>query len=108
MGAFGGQEIPTEVGDDDIIIPSHFSLMQNYPNPFNATTAMRFILPETGEVVLSIYNILGQRVETLLENTLQAGEHTVTWDASGLPSGVYFARLEIKEHAKSIKMVLLK
>jgi hypothetical protein len=109
MGAFGGQEIRTEIGgDDNVIFPSHFSLLQNYPNPFNATTAIKFILPETGDVTLSIYNIIGQRVAILFEGTRQAGEHTVNWDASGFPSGIYFARLEAMALSKNIRMVLLK
>lgn len=109
MGAFGGQEIPTDIGgDDNVILPAHFSLLQNYPNPFNATTTIRFIMPETGDITLSIYNILGQRVATLLRGTLKAGEHTVVWDASGFPAGIYFARVEAVAHSKNISMVLLK
>lgn len=109
MGAFGGQEIPTDVGgENNVIIPSHFSLLQNYPNPFNAVTIIKFVLPETGDIRLSIYNLLGQRVTTLLECEQEAGEHAVIWDAPDFPSGIYFARLEAGEHYQSIKMVLLK
>ncbi len=109
MGTFGGQEIPTYIGgDDNAIFPSHFSLLQNYPNPFNATTIIKFILPETGGITLSVYNILGQQIATLSESIRQAGEHAIIWDAANFPSGVYFARLEAGGHNQSIKMVLLK
>ena len=89
-------------------IPSQFALAPNFPNPFNPSTTIRYSLPESGEVSLSIYNILGQRVEILFEGFQQAGEHAVTWDASDYPSGVFFTRLETADRSSHIKMVLLK
>ncbi len=88
--------------------PSEFSLSQNYPNPFNAVTTLSYMLPQSGSITISIYNLLGQRVAILHEGILQAGRYTTTWDATGFPTGVYFARLEAGEHSESIKMVLLK
>ncbi|MEE9554028.1 MAG: T9SS type A sorting domain-containing protein [candidate division Zixibacteria bacterium] len=67
-----------------------------------------YSLPEQGEVVIYIYNLLGQRIATLFEGTREAGEHSITWDAVDFPSGVYFARLETGEQSENIKMVLLK
>jgi hypothetical protein len=84
------------------------SLLQNYPNPFNAFTTIKYYLPSESETRLSIYNLLGQRVETLLEGVQDPGEHTLTWDASHSPSGIYFARLETRCRTDNIKMVLLK
>lgn len=88
--------------------PESFRLAQSYPNPFNATTTLDYSLPESAEVILSIYDILGRRVDTLFEGKRDAGKYTVTWDASEFPSGVYFARLEAGESTETIKMVLLK
>ena len=81
---------------------------QNYPNPFNAATVIRYGLPEASFATVSVYNLVGQRVAALYEGNQQAGQHTITWDASDFPSGIYFARLEAAGYDKSVKMVLLK
>jgi len=78
------------------------------PNPFNSSTTIGFTLNEPGMVNLSVYNIQGQRVAELFNDIRQAGEHSITWDASDYPSGVYFARLEAGGSSKTAKMVLLK
>jgi hypothetical protein len=83
-------------------------LLQNYPDPFNSETMLRFHLSKSEFVYLHIYNILGQRLKVLLEGKREAGEHSVVWDASGLSSGIYFARLEVGGYSRTIKMVLLK
>ncbi len=92
--------------------PEKLYLLENYPNPFNAATILTYNISIPGHargvVKLSIYNILGQHVAILFEGMQEAGEHTITWDATAFPSGVYFARLETEEHSESIKMVLLK
>jgi len=84
------------------------SFLTAYPNPFNSSTAISYSLAAAGHVVLSIYNIMGQKVATLFSGVQQAGEHKVVWDAAGTPSGVYFARLESDGGSRSIKMVLLR
>ncbi len=94
--------------EDEAIKPGKFQLDQNHPNPFNAKTVLNYSLPESGVVTLSIYNILGQQVMTLFVGEKAAGKHTIAWDASTFPSGVYFARLETMDVSKTIKMVLLK
>ena len=99
--------IPTGMDEAEIVNPDIFSCTA-YPNPFNLSTTIKFSLPEQGEVTLSVYNLLGQRVATLFEGTPEAGEHTITWDATDFPSGVYFARLETDKHSENIKMVLLR
>lgn len=88
--------------------PNAYMLLYNYPNPFNATTTISYYLPSESEISLSIYNLLGQRIETLYEGVQNAGEHALTWDASHLTSGIYFARLEAGRVSENIKMILLK
>lgn len=108
MGAFGGGD-SAAVGITDIpAIPAQFILMQNYPNPFNAQTNIRFVLTESQIVQLSIYDILGREVQTLLDEYRQTGIHTVTFDASSLFSGVYFYQLQAGNEVDTKKMVLLK
>jgi hypothetical protein len=75
-------------------IPAVHSLDQNYPNPFNPATVIRFGLPEASEVRLAIYNILGQEIRVLARMHAEAGYHTVRFDGTGLPTGVYFYRLQ--------------
>jgi hypothetical protein len=89
-------------------LPDRLVLFQNYPNPFNARTTIRFVLPEAQDVELTVYDLLGRRVEVLSDEYMEAGAHTVTWNASDVSSGVYFYRLETKNATKSIKMLLLK
>ena len=98
----------TFIEDDSGNLPSEFALCQNYPNPFNAATTIRYTLSQKSEITLLVYNLLGQQVETLLEGVQNPGEHSLTWDASHLPSGVYFARLATNNATKSGKMLLLR
>jgi|GEM_PF-1185515 len=88
--------------------PSEFTLYQNYPNPFNPTTTIRFDLPEDTHAYMDIYDILGRRVRILLDEELTAGTHSLTFDAAGLASGVYFYRMKIKDEVKTQKMLLAK
>jgi len=85
---------------------------QNYPNPFNPKTIINYELPITSEIELSIYNILGQKVATLVSKKQPAGRYQVEWDASRFASGVYFYRLSAEGRAQSVvqtrKLVLLK
>ncbi|MBU0983807.1 MAG: T9SS type A sorting domain-containing protein [candidate division Zixibacteria bacterium] len=91
------------------LMPTVFALNQNYPNPFNPTTEISFSLPEASTVRLEVYNVAGQRVATLVSSEkYSAGNHTVTWDANGTASGVYFYRLEAGNFTDSRKMILLK
>jgi parallel beta-helix repeat protein len=110
MGAYGGQGIPTGVEDEQAaVIPDAFTLSQNYPNPFNASTTISYQLPEASSVTLDIYDMLGRKIETLINNRPNsAGEHRITWDASGHSSGTYFYRLEVDGHSSTSKMLLIK
>ena len=99
----------TGIGDkDNEPMLREFALIRNFPNPFNASTSIRYGLPEQSDVRIEIYNLLGQRVATIYDGLQDAGEHSITWDASGFPSGVYFARLEVGDYSESLKLVLLK
>lgn len=90
------------------ILPSSFSLSPNYPNPFNSSTTIRYNLPNESPVTIDIYDILGRKVQTLLDVKKQAGQHQVNWNADGLPSGAYFARLRAGEQSQTMKMILMK
>ena len=88
--------------------PASFVLKQNYPNPFNPITVVSWQLSVGAKVDLSVYNVLGQKVSTLVSERQKAGYHQVEWDASGFASGVYFYILKAGEFRDVKKMVLIK
>ena len=88
--------------------PHSFALNQNYPNPFNPTTIISYSLPVAGHVNLTIYNVLGQTVSTLVDERREAGPQTEEWNASNHSSGVYFYRITTTTNTETKKMVLLK
>ena len=94
--------------DTDEERPSSFKLRQNYPNPFNPSTTIRFDLPETSDVRLEVFDMLGRRVTTLVDEQRSAGSHTVRFDATGLTSGLYIYRIIVGEHEITRKMTLVK
>lgn len=96
------------VPPDETILPSRFVLYQSFPNPFNPSTAIRYNIPLSGVVSLKIYNILGQEIATLVNEWKQVGTYSTTWDASGLPSGVYFYRLQLSSFNETKKLILLR
>jgi hypothetical protein len=89
-------------------IPEKFNLFQNYPNPFNPVTKIKFDLPNGSATMLAIYNILGKEVMVLTDQFLQAGSYSIELDASNLPSGVYFYKLQAGNFTDVGKMVLVK
>jgi hypothetical protein len=102
-----------DVDDDNGDLPDHFELSQNHPNPFNPTTEIWFSLPTGCRVSLDIYNSVGQRVATLVDEAMPAGQHVARWNGIGsngqsVASGVYFYRLLAEDFFDSKKMVLLK
>ena len=103
---FGPIELPTDI-EEDLAIPTTFALAQNYPNPFNPTTTIPFHVPQRSRVTLAVYNGLGQRIATLTDREYSPGAHTVTFEAAGLPSGVYFYRLEAEGTTRALPMTLL-
>jgi hypothetical protein len=88
--------------------PDGYALEQNYPNPFNPSTTIRFALPEAGHVKLTVYNILGEEVATLIDGYREAGWYSVNFDASRLASGTYIYLLNANGHILKGKMLLIK
>jgi hypothetical protein len=89
-------------------MPGTFALHQNYPNPFNPATGIRYDLPGAAHVTLAVYDMLGREVATLMDGEQQAGSYTARFDASSLPSGVYFTRLTAGKQVATQKMLLMK
>ncbi|MFA5803401.1 MAG: M6 family metalloprotease domain-containing protein [Melioribacteraceae bacterium] len=94
--------------EKDNKIPTEYLLFQNYPNPFNPTTKMKFGLPERTNAKLTVYDILGRAISTLVDGELEAGYHEVNFDASNLPSGVYFYQLTTPNYNSTKKLLLIK
>lgn len=89
-------------------VPKELELHQNFPNPFNPETTISFYLPESKEIRLSVFNIVGQPVAVIVEGTLSAGEHQFEWDATDKPSGMYIYQLEVGKNVLTRKMTLVK
>jgi hypothetical protein len=89
-------------------VPNQYVLYPNFPNPFNPSTQIAYALPKTGKVSLKVFNLLGEEVITLVNEMQSAGTHTVLFDGSGLPSGIYLCRLQAGSFVETKKMVLLK
>jgi hypothetical protein len=89
-------------------LPEHYSLSQNFPNPFNPVTNINFSIPLKNRVELNVYNTLGEKAATLVNEEMEAGHHQVAFDASDLPSGVYFYRIIAGEFNHTKKLILLK
>ncbi len=101
------EDVPASGGTVEDI-PGAVRLDQNYPNPFNPATVIRFQLPETSDVTLEVFNMLGQRVSLLADGRMTAGEHEVSWDATGMASGLYLYRLTSSDVSLTRRMMLVK
>jgi hypothetical protein len=95
-----------EAGDDQL--PRKFELFQNYPNPFNPVTNIKYAVPKLSQVRIEIYNILGQRVRTLVNEEQPAGYYLVDFDASNLASGFYIYRMQAEGFVDIRKMIVTK
>jgi len=92
----------------ELDLPTEFALSSNYPNPFNASTVIEYQLPEAGDVKLEVYNLIGEKVATLVNGAEEAGYKSVTWDASEVSSGLYFYRLTSGDFSETKMMMLVK
>jgi hypothetical protein len=102
-------DITTGIDESDSEnLPTDFQLNQNYPNPFNPSTTISFTLPTSGAVSLEIYNMLGQRVATLVNGNLSACHHSYKWNAANFSSGIFYYRLTSKVTSETRKMLLVK
>jgi hypothetical protein len=90
------------------LIPKEIQLNQNYPNPFNPSTTVEFAIPKAGYVTLKVFDALGKEIATLASEELGPGYFTARWNASNVPSGIYFYRLQAGEYVETMKMILLK
>ncbi len=113
LNYFGTPGAPNAIEHIVETVPSKFQLKQNYPNPFNPTTKIAFDLPKASKVTLTIYNTLGQKVRTLVNNQLSAGSYLVDWDGRNeagmkVSSGLYIYRLETDNFVATKKMMLMK
>jgi hypothetical protein len=98
----------TGVEEEEASLPAAFGLKQNYPNPFNASTTIDYVTLTSGQVQLAVYNLRGEKVEVLVNEVMPAGEHTVTWDASNVATGVYYYKLSSSEGTITKRALLLK
>jgi flagellar hook assembly protein FlgD len=99
--------ISNEVGVEESA-PAAFTVLQNTPNPFNPTTSISFTLAKAGRVTIDIYNAAGQKIETVVNASMNAGSHSVAWNASKYSAGVYFYTVRSGDFSKTMKMTLLK
>lgn len=109
---FGQVSLAFAAGVSDNL-PKEYALEQNYPNPFNPSTNIALALPTAGKVEVSVFNVLGQKVNTLLSGELPAGNHTIVWDGrnsqgESVSSGIYFYRIVAGDFSQTKKMMMLK
>ncbi|MGB5530727.1 MAG: T9SS type A sorting domain-containing protein, partial [Ignavibacteriaceae bacterium] len=101
----GATFVGEEVNDE---IPTKFLLSNNYPNPFNPSTKIKYSIPQSSNVIIKVFDILGNEIETLANEEKQTGTYDLTWYSKNLPSGVYFYQLRAGEFVQTRKMLLLK
>ena len=94
--------------DVDVSVPYQFALGQNYPNPFNPVTIIKYSIPQSSNVIIKIFGILGNEIETLVNEEKPAGNYELNWNAANLPSGAYFYQLKAGNFIQTKKMILLK
>ena len=102
--------------NDGIISADEFALLQNYPNPFNPSTKIKYSVPNTSQIIIKVYDILGNEIATLIDQEKSIGTYVLTWTAENIPSGVYFYQLKAVDPESSSgqafiqtrKMILLK
>ncbi|MBK7160362.1 MAG: T9SS type A sorting domain-containing protein [Ignavibacteria bacterium] len=106
--SFSNPDTTVNVIQTSSITPENFELYQNYPNPFNPTTNLEFGIPELEFVSLKIFDVLGNEVSTLVNESKPAGRYEVTFNGAGLPSGIYYYKLTSGNYSYTRKMMLIK
>jgi len=101
-------EIVTSIKEITTAFPSEFLLSQNYPNPFNPSTKIKYQVPQASQVQIKVFDVLGNEIETLVNEEKPAGTYELTWNAVNLPNGVYFYQLKAGEYTAVKKMILIK
>jgi hypothetical protein len=105
---FTSKTIVTGVESEGSQVPVSYSLSQNYPNPFNPTTIIKYQIPNSNNVTLKVYDMLGRQVSVLVDGRMEAGVHEVKFDGSGLASGVYFYQLQAADFLATKRLLLIK
>ena len=116
---YGEMPVDRDIGSGEYILrivnplPEDFTILQNFPNPFNPLTTLRYSLPENSFVNITIYDLLGRHVKTLINQTQEAGHKSVIWNATNdddksVSAGIYFYQIRAGEFVQTKKMVLLK
>jgi hypothetical protein len=100
--------IPTDVDEDLTALPEQYYLFQNYPNPFNPSTTIKYSVPQSSNVVIKVFDILGNEIETLVNEEKPAGTYEIDFDARNLSSGVYFYKMTGGNYSETKKMLLLR
>ena len=100
--------ISTSLDVDNILLPEDYELKNAYPNPFNPITNISFSIPQSGLVSINIYDINGELVTKLIDKPLNIGYHSINWDGSSQPSGMYFVRMDSGEFTETQKVFLIK
>jgi hypothetical protein len=101
-------QTPSSLEENPENIPAVFKLYENYPNPFNPSTKIKYSIPQSSNVVIKVYDVLGNEIGTLVNEEKPAGTYEVTWNAASLPSGVYFYQLKAGNFIETKKMILMK
>jgi hypothetical protein len=94
--------------EDELMFPTAYKIEQNFPNPFNPNTTIKYSIPQTSQVQIKVFDVLGNEIEKLVNEEKPAGNYEVNWNAAILPSGVYFYRLQAGDFVQTRKMILLK
>ncbi len=108
LGEFSVQSGEFDPSEGEVVVPEKYNLAQNYPNPFNPTTTIAFDLPEAGQVVIKVFDILGKEIAILTNTYREAGSHSIVFDANELSTGVYFYTIQAGSFSMTRKMMVLK
>ena len=107
-----GRELPgdiyTGIKNSSDQFPKEFSVIQNYPNPFNPSTTISYVVPQTQQILIQIFDLMGRKIETLINKEQTPGNYEVQWNAFNLPSGLYFCKIQAGKFEQTIKMMLVR